>query len=100
MHWIPSQTGLDAVKAGNFDLFDGLTFSNVSRYCPSADETILGHLSQQRQNVRLTKPRPAVRILTPFVHPPVEPPSSEVYITVYPMSKLYTDNTGRFPVKA
>ncbi len=62
------QTWLDAVKAGNIDSFDGLTFSNVSRYCPDADETILGHLSQQRQNVRLTKPRPAARILTPFVH--------------------------------
>jgi hypothetical protein len=91
---------LNAVKAGNFDSFDGLTFSNVSRYCPDADKTILGHLSQQRQNVRLTKPRPAARILTPFVHPPTEPPSSEVYINVNPISTLYTDDTCRFPVKA
>jgi hypothetical protein len=91
---------LDAVKAGNFDSFDGLTFSNASRYCPDADETILGHLSQQRQNVRSTKPRPTERILTPFVHPPAEPPSSEVYVNVYPIGKLYTEDTGHFPVKA
>jgi hypothetical protein len=30
----------------------------------------------------------------------MEPLSSEVYINVYPISKLYTDNTGRFPIKA
>jgi hypothetical protein len=37
---------LDAVKAGNCDTFDGLTYSNVARYCPDSDETILGHLAQ------------------------------------------------------
>jgi hypothetical protein len=30
------QTWLKAVKASNCDLFDGLTYSNVSRYCPDA----------------------------------------------------------------
>ena len=94
------QTWLEAIKAGNFDSFDGLTYSNVSRYCPDSDETILGHLAQQCQNVHSTKPRTAARPLTPHVHPPMEPPSSEVYINVYPISKLYTDDTGRFPIKA
>jgi len=37
---------LDAVKVGNCDTFDGLTYSNVARYCPDSDETILGHLAQ------------------------------------------------------
>ena len=31
------QTWLEGVKTGNCDLFDGLTYSNVSRYCPNAD---------------------------------------------------------------
>ncbi len=48
------QTWLEAVKAGNCDLFDGLTYSIVSRYCPDANKTILGHLAQQRQNARST----------------------------------------------
>ncbi len=52
------QTWLDAVKAGNCDSFDGLTYSNVSLYYPDAKKTILGHLAQQRQNVRSTKPNP------------------------------------------
>ena len=36
------QTWLEAVKAGNCDSFDGLTYSNVSRYCPDADKNHLG----------------------------------------------------------
>ena len=35
------QLWLDAIKAGNCNTFDGLTYSNVARYCPNADETIL-----------------------------------------------------------
>jgi len=51
------QTWLDAIKAGNCDTFDGLTYSNAAKYCPDSDETIMGHLAQQRQNVRSTKPK-------------------------------------------
>jgi hypothetical protein len=98
------QTWLDAIKAGNCDSFDGLTYSNVACYCLDADETILGHLAQQRQNVRSTKPHhPALNpaLLLP-ANAPKEPelPSNKVYIRVVPVSKLYTDDTGRFPVKA
>jgi hypothetical protein len=50
------QTWLEAIKAGNCNLFDGLTHANAARYCPDADETIMGHLTQQCQNVWSTKP--------------------------------------------
>ncbi len=88
---------MDAIKASNCDTFNGLTYSNVA-HCPDSDETIMGHLAQQRQNIHSTKPK--VTIASP---PPVavhEIPSNEVFIQVVPISKLYTDNTGRFPVKA
>ena len=65
------QTWLDAAKAGNFDTFDGLTFSNIVQYCPDADKTILGHLAQQRQNVRSTRPR-APRAPTGLPAPVIE----------------------------
>jgi hypothetical protein len=39
------QTWVDAIKAGNWDTFKGLTYSNVARYCPDADETIMGYLA-------------------------------------------------------
>jgi hypothetical protein len=98
------QTWLDAIKAGNCDSFDGLTYSNAARYCPDADETILDHLAQQHQNVRSTKPCPPALNPAPLLPAiaPKEPElqSNKVHIHVVPISKLYTDNTRHFPVKA
>jgi hypothetical protein len=97
------QTWLNAIKAGNFDTFDGLTYSKAARYCPHSDETILGHLAQQRQNIHSTKPtqhvtKTAVNPVSPSVVPAA--PSNKVHIHVVPISKLYTDDTGCFPVRA
>jgi hypothetical protein len=41
------QTWLDAIKAGNCDIFKGLRYSNAAKYCPDSDEAIMGHLAQQ-----------------------------------------------------
>ncbi len=71
---------------------------------PNADKTILGHLGQTRQNVQSTKPiqlaprsslPPAIETPEPLVDA-----SREVFLPVYPISKLYTDDMGRFPVQA
>jgi hypothetical protein len=83
------QTWLDAVKAGNCDSFDGLTYSNVSHYFPDANETILGHLAQQRQNVWSTKPKPVTpQAPNPTSNPPptLDIPSHQVFIKVHPIS--------------
>jgi hypothetical protein len=98
------QTWLDAIKAGNCDLFDGLTYANAARYFPDADEAIMGHLAQQCQNVWSTKPKPHAHNQAPLT-PAIAPlssalPSNEVYIHVYPISKLYMDDMGQFPFKA
>ena len=92
------QTWLDAIKAGNCDTFAGLTYSNAARYCPDSDETIMGHLAQQRQNIRSTKPKSPIAPHPPTAAP--ASPSNELSIHVIPISKLYTDDTGRFPVRA
>jgi len=94
------QTWLKAIKAGNFNSLPGLTYANASRYCPDADETIKGHLAQQRQNVRSTKPKP------PATEPPTVTPAIPqgekplLFVKTFPISKLYTDDTGRFPIRA
>jgi hypothetical protein len=98
------QTWLDAIKVGNCDSFDGLTYSNAAHYCPDVDKTILGHLAQQCRNVHSTKPCPSALNSTPLL-PAIAPKQPElmankVHIRVVPISKLYTDDTGRFPVKA
>jgi hypothetical protein len=45
MGFLVKQTWLHAIIEGNCDTFDGLTYSNVARYCPNSNETILGHLA-------------------------------------------------------
>jgi hypothetical protein len=98
------QTWLDAAKAGNCDTFNGLTYSNISRYCPDSDETILGHLAQQCQNVCSTRPHPPwapTGLPLPSIKPPApELASNKIFVNVFPFSKLYTDDTGCFPVRA
>jgi hypothetical protein len=74
------QTWLDAIKAGNCDTFNGLTYSNAARYCPDTDEMIIGHLAQQRQNVRPTKPKPTLLTPLAFLPPPVATPSNQVFV--------------------
>jgi hypothetical protein len=93
-------TWLEAIKAGNCDSFNGRMYSNAASYCPDLDKTILGHLAQQRRNVHSTKPPPPATIVT---HQPAgapKAPSNEVIVRVFPISKLYMDNTGQFPGKA
>jgi hypothetical protein len=98
------QTWLDTIKAGNCDTFDGLTYSNMARYCPDSNNTIFGNLAQQRQNIRSTKPKcptPLTHTTLPTTAPsPKDLPSNQVFIKVYPLSRLYTDDTGCFPIGA
>jgi hypothetical protein len=95
---------LKAIKAGNFDTFARLTYLNVACYCPIADETILGHLAQMLQNVQVSKPTKLTprSSLPPALKNPVPTgdPLQEVFLRVYPTSKLYTDDTGRFTARA
>jgi hypothetical protein len=95
-------TWLEAIKAGNCNTFNGLTYSNVARYRPDSDETILGHLAQTRQNVHSSKPSKPLSVARPplALLSPSEDDLKEIVIQVYPISKLYSDDTGRFPICA
>jgi hypothetical protein len=94
------QTWLNAIKAGNCDTFDGLTYSNAARYCLDTDKTIMSHLAQQPQNVRSTKPKPTSLAPLAVLPPPVAMPSNQVFVVAKLLSKLFTNNTGRFPIRA
>ena len=109
-------TWLDAIKSGNYSSWPGLTLTNAMKYCPSTNETILGHLVQGQQGVRSTRRerRGARSPATPSTMPaptgetkhkapdnqPSYQPSKDLNIQVRNISKLYTDDTGRFPVRA
>ena len=89
-------TWLTCVSAGNYSSWTGLKLANATKCCPSTTATIMGHLVQKIQGVRSTKPKiPATS--TPNQQLP-QVCSNELYIQVTPISKLYTDDTDRFPV--
>jgi len=47
-------TWLDAIKAGNYLTWPGLTTTAVRKHFPESDETQQGHMKKQRQGVRST----------------------------------------------
>jgi hypothetical protein len=94
------QTWLDAIKAVNCDTFDSLTYSNVERYCPGTNKTILGNLAHLHQNVWSTKLKlptpPAPPAPLPTAPSATDVPSNQVFITVHPLSRLYTETLTAF----
>ncbi len=51
-------TWLQAIKHGAYNTWPGLTVRAVSRYCPDASETCLGHMAQPRQHIRPSNTQP------------------------------------------
>ena len=94
---------LKSIKVGNYRTWPRLTMANATAYCPSADETIKGHIVQSRQGVRSIKPKIPRRYIpnTSTEEAPLPTTSSrELHTHALHISKLYTDDTGRFPIKA
>ena len=56
------ETFMDAVRAGNYATWSGLTTTLISKHFPDSDETQKGHMKGQRKGVRLTKVKPAIEI--------------------------------------
>ena len=98
-------TWLAAIKAGNYATWPGLTYELAAKYCPDADHTHRGHMAQTRQHVRSTKPRaPPAKAPPPPTQatPPATPhaATNEVHVIEIATSTLFTDDTGRFPIRA
>ena len=70
-----------------------LTFGVLGR-----DATIMGHVVQKLQGGRSTKPKPPTKSSPKYPIPRIR--SNELFIQVTPISKLYTDDTGRSPIHA
>ena len=94
-------TWCQAIKNGNYATWPGLTEQLARRYCPDADETILGTMSQSRQNVRSTK-----LSITSTTQPTKDDVSNsttkthEAHVFIRHKSKMYSDQTGKFPYVA
>jgi len=88
------ETWLDAIKAGNYVTWPGLTTTAVRKHFPDSDETQQGHMKKQRQGVRSTKEiiggTQSETLTSKKMH--------DVYIKVHNVTEtMYTDQTGRFP---
>ena len=48
------ETWINAICAGNYDTWPGLSVKAVLKYFPESDETVLGHMKGERQGMRST----------------------------------------------
>ena len=88
-----------SIKAGNYSSWPFLASANASKYCPVPIETLQGHIKQSQQGVRYTNattPPKATALAPP--HPITN--TKELYVRIDPVSKLYTNNMVRLPVRS
>lgn len=85
-------TWINAISLGFFKSWPGLSADRVRRHLPKLIATSKGHLRQEYQHQRTTKPS---------VPTSTEPSSTtaEAFLQVFePTGKVYSDQTGRFPI--
>ena len=94
-------TCLAAIKVGNFASCPGITYTNAAKYFPLSVETLKGHMTQTRQGTRSTNPKPATDDALPNTNNQLPPEKAKTfYVYTDPISKLYTDDMGQFPVRS
>jgi hypothetical protein len=99
-------TWIKAIKNNFFQSWPGLTEKLVHRYYPQSSATTKGHMDQTRTNIRSTR-----RLVTP--HDVSETDNNhtvpqeadnaatyQVFTSIENTGRLYTDQTGRFPVRS
>ena len=110
--FLVKSTWLRAIKRGNFETWPGLTYSNSSKYCPLAFETMQGCMVQSSQGVQSTKKKTTPPLIVTEeilkdapeeeeledIPPPFK--TNELHIWDETISKLYTDDCGRFPIRS
>ena len=96
-------TWINAINAGNYTTWPGITAAAVGKHFPKSDEMQKGQMKQQRQGVRSTKALetiPEDRAVEAHNSPTPPRPKKmkDVYIKIHSASKsMYTDQPGRFP---
>ena len=100
-------TWLQAIKNGNFNSWPGLTYDNAAKYFPQSMEKLKGHMVQSSQGFRSTKKmdrkvhnnrmeKYQQQSNTDDMIPNQK--TQEIHIWDQPISKLYTDDCGIFPI--
>jgi hypothetical protein len=89
---------LQAVKDGHLITWPGLTEDAINKHLKLTPATAMGHMNQRRQNIRSTSKAPIEK---------QQPPDTDlgtkthlVYAVIVDQGQLYTDLTGKFPVRS
>jgi hypothetical protein len=89
---------LQAVKDGHLITWPGLTEDAINKHLKLTTATAMVHMNQRRQNIRSTLKAPIEK---------QQPPDADlgtkthlVYAVVVDQGQLYTDLTGKFPVRS
>jgi hypothetical protein len=91
-------TMLQAVKDGHLITWPGLTEDDINKHLKLTPSTAMGHMNQRRQNIRSTSKTPIVDQSTPDTD--LGSKTHLVYDIVVDQGQLYTDLTGKFPVRS
>ncbi|KAL7535015.1 hypothetical protein ACHAXR_006213 [Thalassiosira sp. AJA248-18] len=90
---------MEAIRAGNYDTWPGLTTKAVYKFFPESDETQKGHMKGQRQNFRSTK-KPTLSEGAAESEPPAVPAKKEhgMFVKIVDLKEtMYSDQTDKFP---
>jgi hypothetical protein len=89
---------LQAVTDGHLITQPGLTEDAINKHLKLTLATAMGHMNQRRQNIRSTSKAPAEKQQTPDKD--LGTKTHVVYAVVVDQGQLYTDLTGKFPVRS
>jgi hypothetical protein len=89
---------IQAVKDGHLITWPRLMEAAINKHLKLTPATAMGHMNQQRQNTRSTSKAPVETQLTPDTYLGTQ--TYLVYALVVDQGQLYTDLTGKFPVRS
>jgi hypothetical protein len=93
-------TFISAINKGFFTTWPGLTSQLITKHLPISVPTIKGHIKQEQQNLRSTKPNTIVKIEPGTLPPPATNSSNNCFLMLTTKEKgtTYSDLTGRYPI--
>jgi hypothetical protein len=89
---------LKAVKNGHLVTWPGLTKDVIHKHLKLTPVTAMGHMYQRRQNIRSNSKTPIADV--PTTETDLGTKTHLVYAVLVDQGQLYTDLTGKFPVRS
>jgi hypothetical protein len=93
---------LQAVKNGHLITWPGLTEEAINKHLKLTPATAMGYMNQKRQNIRSTSKTPIKADIEDFTttNTNLGTKTHLVYAVLVDQGQLYTDLTGKFPVRS